>query len=88
MLSRTDTVRALAEKISTDFFICMLNPKYRGPKFKFSTFEIEDWVIDNLGVQIPWNTTKAQQEEARRVARAYWNRWIKTIGDGLPKKAR
>ena len=40
-LKRSDLVTALSEKIATDLFLTMLNPKSRSAKFRFSAFAIE-----------------------------------------------
>lgn len=84
-LSRRDHIRALAELIATDFFICMLNPTYRGAQFDYHTFDIGRHVQAMIGTSFPKPLTDKEREAAGVHAMMIWDRWVKQAGDGLPR---
>lgn len=90
MLNRNDLLRTLAEKIATDFFLSMLNPAYRGKKFRFSAFNIENWVQGHLGINFPHTRrpTASELTSVGKIARVTWEQLITQVGDGIPKKTR
>ena len=88
MLSRGDLVKALAEGLTTDFFLSMLNPSSRGARFQFSTFDIERWVQRGLGINLPSPPTPEELTHAGAIARARWARMIEQVGDGIPVEVR
>jgi hypothetical protein len=84
-LSRADTIRTLAEIIATDFFICMLNPKFRGAAFDYLTFDVERWVAAMIGTSFAKALTEKELLIAGQHGRQIWDRWVKQAGEGLPK---
>lgn len=87
-MKRSDLVTALAEGISTDFFLMMLNPNYRGTSFRFSTFDIEGHVQSRLGINLPSAPTAKELEQASSTARKRWLQLIEQVGDGIPRSAQ
>ena len=87
-LKRSDLVVVLAEKIATDLFLSMLNPRRRGAKFRFSTFAIERWVQRHLGIDLPSAPSDKELAVAGTVARATWTRLIVQVRNGIPRRFR
>jgi hypothetical protein len=88
MLSRKDLVTALADTITTDFFVEMLNPNNRGSNFRFSLYDIEGWVRSQIGINLPRLPTARELDQAGSRARKKWTQLIKQVGDGIPKGNR
>lgn len=84
MANKPERLRIVAEAITTDMFISMLNPAYRGPKFKFKTFNIARYVEAHIFLGLTWNISVKEKKEAGRIAKVTWDKWIKRIGKGLP----
>ena len=78
---RVDTVK-LATAITYGFFVDMLNPKNRGPTFKFETFDVEGLVVANSHIYIE-NVTPNIKKELQQTARHVWSEAIKR--SGLPE---
>lgn len=87
-LKRSDLVTTIAEKVATDLFLTMLNPKSRSPKFRFSAFAIESWAQRQLGINLPSAPTAKELEAAATTARQTWSRLVLQVGDGIPKRSR
>jgi hypothetical protein len=85
VLSRKDHIRSLAESIATDFFISMLNPKYRGANFKYKKFDIGKWAVGMMGTSFVKSLNDKERSLAKEYASNIWKRWIKQAGKGLPK---
>jgi hypothetical protein len=73
MLSKSDKIAAVAEKVSIHFFITMLNPKYRGPRFNFKDFDIGGRVEGISALSFAEDLSDSEKEDLRRVARSTWD---------------
>jgi hypothetical protein len=88
MLKREDLIAVLADTLATDFFVEMLNPKNRGPNFRFSLFDIERWVGSRLGLNLPRPPTAKELKQASSRARKKWSQLIAQVGDGISQSSR
>lgn len=77
-------LKVAADTIALDMFISMLNPEYRGPNFRYASFDIEAFVSNMVGRSLSWEISQADKEKAGIYARSSWDRWVKTAGKGLP----
>lgn len=69
----------IATAVTYGFFVDMLNPKNRGPAFKFETFDVEAWVMTYVHIYIE-NVTPAIKKELQQIARNVWDGAIKRSG--------
>ena len=88
MLSRKDLVTALTDTIVTNFFLEMLNPSNRGPRFQFSLFDIAGRVQSRLGINLPRPPADWELNFASSRALEKWTQLIKQVGDGIPENVR
>lgn len=85
---RTLYTRQIAEAITIDFFLSMLNPELRGSGFSFSRWDIEKWVTRTMGTSFPSPPTDEEYALAGQVAKRVWKRCIETVGEGIPEETR
>lgn len=73
MLSRKDLIKTVAEREVINFFVLMLNPRFRGPNFNFKTFDIESHVKACLNIYfIDKPLTRKEQEMAANTVKHEW----------------
>jgi disulfide oxidoreductase YuzD len=80
MLSRKDLIETVAKQCAADWFASMLNPKYRGSKFKFETFDIENFACVSSSMSFTKELTNKEKETLGKIARLTWDGLIKQSG--------
>jgi len=71
---RLKEIEATAFKASVQYFIFMLNPKMRGPNFRFDDHSFEDLIV--CGCDISFNLTEDEKLFLRKRLKKIWNGFI------------
>lgn len=72
---RLQEIQDAAFKASTTYFIFMLNPKMRGPNFRFDDHPFEDLIV--CGCDLSFNLTEDEKLFLRNRLKNIWNGFIK-----------
>lgn len=83
--SRADLLRTLSEKIACNLFISMLNPKYRGEKFNFHEFDIDNYAVSMIGPCLVKTLREDEEPFVKKCAKLEWLRILREAGEGVPK---
>lgn len=73
MISRSDKILAVAEKIATHLFVIMLNPKYRGSNFSYANYDIEGHAVSMAGMSFERLLSDTEENKLKVRARRVWD---------------
>lgn len=79
-LDRSDKIFDLAQTVTNQYFVMMLNPKYRGPNFDFNTFNIEDFILGAASLSFEKPLSEPENQRLQSLARLLWQKLINTSG--------
>lgn len=76
MLSRREKIDILAAQCAREWFITMLNPKFRGENFRFDTHDIGRTVRMMTGLSFTRDLNEKEIARLKEVAVFEWNKCI------------
>ena len=79
-ISKRLEIEIYAERCVTHLFATMINPKFRGPNFKFATFDIERHVESGVGFHFLKPLSKNETQLLRRYAKYAWLELLRLSG--------
>jgi len=71
---RLKKIQDAAFQASTEYFILMLNPKMRGPNFRFDDHPFEDLIV--CGCDLSLRLTNDEEVYLRKRLKKIWNAFI------------